>query len=59
LGCVDETTDVEGQYVVNIVIGTLEAENSGKIFLLHSDVLEKINHSTIAKAILMRYQTHF
>jgi len=47
---VDETTDVEGRYVVNIVIGTLEAENSGKIFLLYSDVLEKTNHSTIAKA---------
>jgi len=47
---VDETTDIEGRYVVNIVIGTLEAENSGKIFLLHSDVLEKTNHSTIAKA---------
>jgi len=35
---VDETTDVEGHYVVNIVIGTLKAENSGKIFLLYSDV---------------------
>ncbi|KAL4148242.1 hypothetical protein QTP88_002523 [Uroleucon formosanum] len=47
---VDETTDVEGHYVVNIVIGTLEAKYSGKIFLLYSDVLEKTNHSTIAKA---------
>jgi len=47
---VDETTDVEGRYVVNIVIDTLEAENSGKIYLLYSDVLEKTNHSTIAKA---------
>lgn len=28
----------------------MEAENSGKIFLLNSDVLEKTNHSTIAKA---------
>jgi len=28
----------------------LEAENSEKIFLLHSDILEKTNHSTIAKA---------
>ena len=47
---VNETRDVKGRYVVNIVIGTMEAENSGKIFLLYSDVLEKTNHSTIAKA---------
>ncbi|KAL4091721.1 hypothetical protein QTP88_026369 [Uroleucon formosanum] len=45
----DETTDVEGRYVVNVIIGTLELENAGKIFLLHTDVLEKANNSTIAK----------
>lgn len=31
---VDETTDVKGRYVVNIVIGTLEAEYSGNIFVI-------------------------
>lgn len=31
--------------------GTLELENSGKIFWLHSDVLEKANNSTIAKTV--------
>ncbi|KAL4119186.1 hypothetical protein QTP88_012031 [Uroleucon formosanum] len=45
----DEITDVEGRYVVNVIIGTLELENDGKIFLLHTDVLEKANNSTIAK----------
>lgn len=37
----DETTDIEGRYVVNFIIGTLKLENSGKIFLLHTDVLKK------------------
>ncbi|KAL4090343.1 hypothetical protein QTP88_025200 [Uroleucon formosanum] len=45
----DETTDVEGRYVVNVIIGTLELVNAGKILLLHTDVLEKANNSTIAK----------
>jgi len=45
----DETTDVEGRYVVNVIIGTLELKNVGKIFLLHTDVLEKANNLTIAK----------
>jgi len=28
----DETTDVEGRYVINVIIGILELENSGHIF---------------------------
>lgn len=44
---VDETTDIEDRYVVNIVIDILETENSGKTFLL---LWKKTNHSTIAKA---------
>lgn len=46
---IDETTDVEGRYVANVIIGTLEVDNPGKIFLLNSEVLEKANHSTISK----------
>ncbi|KAL4121178.1 hypothetical protein QTP88_013741 [Uroleucon formosanum] len=46
---IDETTDVEGRYVANVIIGTLEVNNPGKIFLLNSEVLEKANHSTISK----------
>lgn len=46
---VDETTDVQGRYIANIIIGTLEVDKPGKVYLLNSEVLEKINHSTITK----------
>lgn len=42
--CIDETTDV-----ANVIIGTLEIDKSGKVFLLNSDVLEKTKYSTIVK----------
>lgn len=45
----NETTGVKGRYVVSVIIGTLELENAGKIFFLHTAVLEKANNSTIAK----------
>jgi hypothetical protein len=34
---------------VNIIIGTLKIERPSQIFLLHSEVLEERNHSTIAR----------
>ncbi|KAF0701739.1 DUF659 domain-containing protein [Aphis craccivora] len=43
---IDETTDATGRYIANVVIGTLEIDKPGKIFLLSCDVLEKANHST-------------
>jgi len=46
-----ETTDANGRYVANVIIGTLEVSNIGKMFLLNSEVLEKTNHSTIAKVL--------
>lgn len=46
---IDETTDDNGRYVANVIIGTLEIDCPGKIMLLTSEVLEKVNHSTIAK----------
>lgn len=46
---VDETTDVTGRFVANVVIGKLEIDRAGEIFLLHSEELEKTNHSTIFK----------
>ncbi|KAL4083120.1 hypothetical protein QTP88_028450 [Uroleucon formosanum] len=48
---IDETTDANGHYVANVIIGTLEVGNIGKMFLLNSEVLEKNNHSTIAKVL--------
>lgn len=46
---IDETTDVQGRYIANVIVGTLEENNAGNIFLLNSDELEKANHSTISK----------
>jgi len=46
---IDETTDVDGRYVANVIIGTLEIGCPGKTFLFNCEVLEKVNNSTIAK----------
>lgn len=45
----DETTDVTGRFVANVIIGTLEEHGPGQIFLLNVEELEKANHSTIFK----------
>lgn len=41
---IDETTDSEGRYVVNVIIGTLPVDEPGNFFLLASEVLKKQNH---------------
>ena len=46
---IDETSDVENRYVANVVIGTLEIDGPGEVFLLTSEVIERVNHSTICK----------
>lgn len=46
---IDETSDVEGRYVANVIVGTLEISEPGKSFLLNCEVLEKANNSTITK----------
>lgn len=46
---IDETTDFLGRFVANVIIGTLETDKPGQIFLLNSEVLSKTNNSTIAK----------
>lgn len=46
---IDETTDVEGRFIANVIVGTLLVDGSGDIFLLTSEVLEKANFSTVAK----------
>jgi hypothetical protein len=45
----DKTTDIEGRYVPNVVVGTLELNGPGKHFLINTEVLEKVSHSTISK----------
>lgn len=46
---IDETSDVENRYVANVVIGTLEIDGPGEVFLLTSEVTERVTHSTICK----------
>lgn len=46
----DETTDSEQRYVVNFVFGILGVdEERERCYLFSSKVLEKVNHTTIAK----------
>jgi hypothetical protein len=44
----DETSDVDGRFVAKVVVGTLENEQPGEIFLLACEVLERVNNSSIA-----------
>jgi len=46
---IDESTDVEGRCIANVIVGTLLVDEPGEIFLLTSEVLDKVNFSTIAK----------
>jgi len=46
---IDETTDAEGRFIANVIIGTLTVDEPGNIFLLNSEELQKANHSTIFK----------
>ncbi|PNF39209.1 hypothetical protein B7P43_G01301 [Cryptotermes secundus] len=44
----DETSDVDGRYIANVIVGTLKQDQPGERFLLDCEVLERANHSTIA-----------
>jgi hypothetical protein len=39
---IDETTDVNGTYVANVVIGILQTDQPGKVYLLNTNILEQI-----------------
>lgn len=45
---IDETTDVDGRYVANVIVGTLKEDGPGEIFLLTCEVLQRTNHTSIA-----------
>lgn len=47
--CIDETTDSERRNVVNIIVGILQPESPGNLYLLHTDYLDKVNSSTITQ----------
>ena len=49
---VDETTDVMGRMIGNVVIGILSAEGAGKTYLLNSVHLEHTNHATMCTLFL-------
>jgi hypothetical protein len=42
---IDETRDVNGTYVANVVIGTLQTDQPGKVYLLNIEILDKVNYS--------------
>jgi hypothetical protein len=46
---IDETTDVDGRYVVNVIVGVLESEMPGEVMLVNCEHLEKTNSTTIAQ----------
>jgi hypothetical protein len=48
---IDESTDANGCFMSNIVIGTLKFAHPGKIFSLTTEILEKDNQSAIAKLL--------
>lgn len=48
---VDETTDINGRYVANLLVGILKSNNTCRSFLLSCKVLEKTNHSTVSRFV--------
>ncbi|XP_003744005.1 uncharacterized protein LOC100907991 [Galendromus occidentalis] len=49
---IDETTDVKGQFVVNTVIGCLNAQRPSFPFLINSEIVDRTNHTTVAQAFM-------
>lgn len=45
---IDESTDADGRYVGNVIVGKFSSKPSNS-FLLNSEQLDKCNHKTIAK----------
>jgi hypothetical protein len=45
---IDEISDLDGRFFANVVVGTLKHEESGEIFLLACEVLERVNNSSSA-----------
>jgi hypothetical protein len=46
---IDKTTDCEGRYVALVIIRILDKNTPGKLYLLHSEKLDKANYFTISK----------
>jgi len=48
---IDETCDVEGRFITNVVVGVFKTDtyNPGNIFLMRSEELYRTNHTKICK----------
>ena len=46
---IDKSCDVEGRFIANVMVGILRPDCPGRMFLLHSEELDKANHSTICQ----------
>ncbi|PSN38511.1 hypothetical protein C0J52_22137 [Blattella germanica] len=46
---IDETTDVQGRHIGNVIVGVLKDNEASKPVLLTCEVLPKCNHHSIAK----------
>lgn len=52
-GSIDETSDVNGRYAVNLVIGTLKRDTSAEVFLLTRSILQKVNTRLLSSLMLL------
>uniref|UniRef100_A0A2S2PVX4 DUF659 domain-containing protein n=1 Tax=Sipha flava TaxID=143950 RepID=A0A2S2PVX4_9HEMI len=48
---VDETTDTNGRYIANLLVGVLECDTPSQPYLLACKELPKTNHSTVSRFI--------
>lgn len=42
-----ESTDSARRNVASLIVGTLQPQNPNKMFVIHTEYLDKVNHSTI------------
>jgi hypothetical protein len=45
---IDESTDVDSRCAANVIAGAQFADRPGDIFMFHSEVLDKVSHTTVA-----------
>lgn len=48
---VDETTDSQGRYIANLIVGKLEKCKSNKSYLVASSELTEVNHASISRFV--------
>lgn len=51
---IDETCDVEGRFIANVIVGILKPDCPGHMFLLYSEKLDKVNHIQISASCLKK-----